>query len=666
MHLLRIAGATLNQTPLDFGGNTDRIRAMIGAARDAGVELLCLPELTITGYGCEDAFYSLETAARAADALQALLPETAGMTVIIGLPHYYYGAMYNCAAVLQDGAILGLNAKRVLPREGVHYESRWFRPWPFGKVVATTLCGQKVPFGDLRYRLGDLGLAVEICEEAWGSVPASAAHADAVDLIVNPSASHFALGKHAKREHLVANSSRSMQVTYLYTNLVGCEAGRIIYDGGVLIAQGGDIVQRGPRFGFRDGTLTVRDINPAASRMAKLKVKPVREFGHDLVGEGAASEFAACEVLGQDPRHAIRGGVARGQEHAPKPAVAPQATSPSWTPEEEFLAAEMLGLFDYMRKTRSRGYVVSMSGGVDSATCALLVAQMVASALEELGAPELGRRLGLGFDGGGMTPPQLVGHILTCVYQKTTHSGPVTEAAAKAVSEAIGADFHVADVEPMVAAYTAEASRVIHRPLAWTQDDIALQNIQARVRAPLVWMIANLRQQILLTTSNRSEAAVGYATMDGDTAGGLAPLAGIDKAFLRRWLVWAETSCPSGLGPVPELALINVQAPTAELRPPGALQTDEADLMPYDVLERIERYFVRDRLGPQDILATLSGDFPAHTPTDLASWVEKFLRLWAHNQWKRERYAPGFHVDDLSLDPKTFCRYPILSGIWRL
>jgi NAD+ synthase (glutamine-hydrolysing) len=666
MNLLRIAGATLNQTPLDFDGNLDRMRAMLTTAKDRGVELLCLPELTITGYGCEDAFYSLTTAEMAENALRTLLPDTMGMTVVVGLPHYYYGAMYNCAAVLQDGVILGVNAKRVLPREGVHYEPRWFRPWPFGKVVTTTLVGQKVPFGDLRYRLGNIGMAVEICEEAWGSVPASAAHADAVDLVVNPSASHFALGKHAKRENLVANSSRSMQVIYLYTNLVGCEAGRIIYDGGVLIAEGGEIVHRGPRFGFSDGTLTVRDVNPALARMAKLKVKPVRELGHELAGQGLESELGRGEVIGKDPRSLVSDETRLAKGVAPKSTYVPRTEVQALTPEEEFLRAEMLGLFDYMRKSRSKGYVVSMSGGVDSATCAVLVAHTVASALAELGAPELGRRLGLGFDVAGMTPHQLVGQILTCVYQKTAHSGPVTEGAAKAVSLAIGADFHVADVEPMVAAYTKASSDIVARTISWAHDDIALQNIQARVRAPLVWMIANLKQKILITTSNRSEAAVGYATMDGDTAGGLAPLSGIDKAFLRRWLHWAETSCRDGLGPIAALSLVNAQAPTAELRPQGAEQTDEADLMPYEVLERVERYFVRDRLGPHDIVASLTADFPDYAPETLRIWVQKFLRLWAVNQWKRERYAPGFHLDDLSLDPKTFCRYPILSGMWKV
>jgi NAD+ synthase (glutamine-hydrolysing) len=198
--------------------------------------------------------------------------------------------------------------------------------------------------------------------------------------------------------------------------------------------------------------------------------------------------------------------------------------------------------------------------------------------------------------------------------------------------------------------------------LTWEQDDLALQNIQARARAPGIWMLANLRGALLLSTSNRSEAAVGYATMDGDTSGGLSPIAGIDKAFLRRWLVWMEQQGPDGIGPVPALAPINVQQPTAELRPQEASQTDEADLMPYDVLDAIERAAIRDKHMPLDVFHLMEVEFPQYSREQLGFWVERFFGLWTRNQWKRERYAPSFHLDDENLDPKTWCRFPILSG----
>jgi NAD+ synthase (glutamine-hydrolysing) len=175
-------------------------------------------------------------------------------------------------------------------------------------------------------------------------------------------------------------------------------------------------------------------------------------------------------------------------------------------------------------------------------------------------------------------------------------------------------------------------------------------------------MLANVRGAVLLTTSNRSEAAVGYATMDGDTAGGLAPLGGIDKSWLRTWLRWMETKSLLGFEPLPALAAINQQQPTAELRPPARAQTDEGDLMPYDFLEAVEDSAIRDKRTPVEVFQELLPRYPDQTPAQLAAWIERFFQLWCRNQWKRERIAPSFHLDDRNVDPRSWCRFPILSG----
>ena len=150
--------------------------------------------------------------------------------------------------------------------------------------------------------------------------------------------------------------------------------------------------------------------------------------------------------------------------------------------------------------------------------------------------------------------------------------------------------------------------------------------------------------------------------MEGDTAGGLSPIAGIDKAYLRRWLVWLENEGAADFGPLAALHAVNEQTPTAELRPADQKQTDEEDLMPYDVLDAMERSAIRDRLTPVEVFRQVRPLFPTYGDPQLAFWVERFFRLWCRNQWKRERYAPSFHLDDENLDPKTWCRFPILSG----
>jgi NAD+ synthase (glutamine-hydrolysing) len=306
---------------------------------------------------------------------------------------------------------------------------------------------------------------------------------------------------------------------------------------------------------------------------------------------------------------------------------------------------------------------VSLSGGADSTAVSYLVARIVDFATTEIGRDAFLKKLsyvpGLAQAADNKA---LVRRLLACVYQATRNSGEVTRNAARTVAKALGAEFLEFNVDELVQGYSSVVSKAIGRELDWKTDDLALQNIQARARAPSVWMLANIRNSLLLATSNRSEAAVGYATMDGDTSGGLSPIAGIDKAFIRRWLRWCETPGPEGIGPLPELKVVNDQAPTAELRPSAAKQTDEDDLMPYELLDAIERAAIRDKQSPTEILLLMEVEFPQYSRQQLVTWIERFFRLWSRNQWKRERYAPSFHLDDENLDPKTWCRFPILSG----
>lgn len=640
MHLVRVAAAALNQTPLDWDGNQARIVRAIRQAREQKVGLLCLPELCIPGYGCEDAFFSRGTVLQSWRVLQELLPETAGMIVALGVPIMHRGVNYNAACLVADGKIVGLVCKRFLAGDGVHYEPRWFKGWPAGKSIQWKHDGQTYPLGDLLFEVGGLRIGFEICEDAWvPGRPGPELAAQGVDIILNPSASHFAFGKHDVRKQIVLDASRTFGATYIYANLIGNEAGRVIYDGECLIASAGALKAEGPRLGFDDVYLTSAVIDVDLVRMTH-----------------ARTTFAPAVDDGTRP-------VARLDVTLPA-ADLPADPSPGGSPwpydkREEFARALALGLFDYLRKSRSRGFVISLSGGADSASLAYLISVMARLASDELGVEAACKRLRAP---ASASPRELVGHLLTCIYQSTAQSGPVTREAARTIADAVGAQFLLFDVDPLVRGYIGMVERALGRELTWDRDDIALQNIQARVRSPGAWMVANIRGALLLATSNRSEAAVGYATMDGDTSGGLSPIAGIDKAFLRQWLRWVETEGLAGLGPFPAMQAVNAQQPTAELRPPGAHQTDEDDLMPYPILDAIERAAIRDKLTPRECYRVLGTRFPQYDPNTLLTWTVRFFRLWSQNQWKRERYAPSFHLDDENLDPKTWCRFPILSG----
>ncbi len=645
MNLIRLGGATLNLTPMDWAGNAATLRSAIAEARSAGVAILCLPELCISGYGCEDAFAGADLRRRCWEQLAALLPETAGMAVCFGLPVLHRNGVFNCVALAVDGKVVGLVAKQHLAGEGLHYEPRWFKPWPVGVRCEIDTPLGRLPMGDLMFEVAGVRIGFEICEDAWvAQRPGASLAARAVDVIMNPSASHFAFGKINVRQRFVLEGSRAFGSAYIYANLMGNEAGRVIYDGGVMIASRGELMVRGPRLSARDWIVTSAVVDLDRQRTEQVRTASFQpEVRVDPL---------CVEVGGWLPQAAHPRGVAIG---IPAWETGPHAK------EEEFTRAVSLALFDFLRKSGTAGFVVSLSGGADSAGVIVLVRTMLALAGAELGREGLRAKLPRAPIADGDLDSQ-VGSILTTVYQSAIGSTESSRQSAQRIAAAIGARHVDLDVGPLVDGYVGLVSKALGRELTWETDDLAMQNIQARVRGPAAWMLANVLGSLLLATSNRSEAAVGYATMDGDTCGGLSPLSGIDKAFLLRWLRWMWQCGPEGVGSIPALAEIISRTPTPELRPASAHQTSEGDLMPYEVLELIEELAIGGKQSPVEVMTSLRAAYPETERLVLVGWVQKFFVLWSRNQWKRERYAPGFHVDDHSLDPKTWCRFPILSG----
>src|SRR3954469_1778442 len=272
MNLIKVAAVVLNQTPLDWDGNRRNILAAIADARAAGASVVCLPELCITGYGCEDAFHGAFVHRTAWAELQAIAPATRGMIVALGLPVFFRNALFNTVAVLVDGQIAGFVAKRYLAGDGIHYEPRWFKPWPSGLRREIEADGGRYPLGDVFFDIGGLRIGFEICEDAWvASRPGAELSLRGIDVILNPSASHFAFGKLEVRKRFVLEGSRAFGVHYVYSNLLGNEAGRAIYDGGALIASGGRMVAQGPRFTLAQQAITPAVIDVDATRVMQAR-----------------------------------------------------------------------------------------------------------------------------------------------------------------------------------------------------------------------------------------------------------------------------------------------------------------------------------------------------------------------------------------------------------
>jgi NAD+ synthase (glutamine-hydrolysing) len=598
---LKIGGATVNQTPIDWKNNVANIIEAIEAAKKEQVAILCLPELCLTGYGCEDLFLSDWLSAKAWQHLQAIIPHCNNITVNVGLPLRINNITYNGACVISHQKILGIALKQNLARDGVHYEPRWFDAWTPGVVKEIEIGGQKINVGDLIFEVHGIKFGFEICEDAWRKEkrPGYRLCEQGVDLILNPSASHFAMGKSLLREkEVVIDGSLIFHCVYVFSNLLGNEAGRMIYDGDIIIGQHGKIVALNNRLSFKNFNLVSTEVN--FDQPGLTKSLPLTD----------------------------------GKEK-----------------NEEMVRAASLGLYDYLRKSKAKGFVLSLSGGADSSLCAVLVSEMARRAISENGIEKFQHQLSLSEI---KNSAEAIKQLLACAYQGTRNSSETTLTAAKELANSIGATFHQWNVDDEVEANKATIENALQRKLKWETDDIALQNIQARTRSPLIWLLANVKQCILLTTSNRSEGDVGYATMDGDTSGSLAPIAGLDKPFIIQWLKWAEKN----LG-YTGLSFVNNLQPTAELRPLERSQTDEKDLMPYTLLVAIEEQAIQWRKSPTEVYLELTKTI--QDPL-LKAYIKKFFKLWSINQWKRERIAPSFHLDEINVDPRSWCRFPILSG----
>ena len=541
--MMRLACATMNQIALDWKGNRERILKAISQAQEENIELLCLPELCITGYGCEDLFLSEWLYDSAMKSLMEVIPHCTNITVAIGFPVRHNTRHYNAALLVKDGVPLGIYAKQNLALDGVHYEPRWFSKWPVSVIEEFELGEWTIPIGDITLDINEAKIGFEICEDAWRSDrPACRLVDRGVNLIMNPSASHFAFGKTLLREELVVTSSKNFRCTYLYANLLGNEAGRMIYDGEMMIAHHGNLIKRNNWLSFKDVQLICADV-----------------------------------------------------EVAEPTAIHPNPETYDRSKNTEFVKASTLALFDYMRKSRSQGFVLSLSGGADSSTIAVLVREMVKRGISELGREEFIQKSELKISSGS-SEAEICRYILTTAYQGTVNSSDDTRASAAALASELCSTHHEWEIDDQVAGAVKKIETAIERKLTWENDDITLQNIQARARSPLIWMLANINNALLLTTSNRSEGDVGYTTMDGDTSGGLAPIAAVDKDFVISWLKWAEKELGYG-----SLAYVNSLQPSAELRPLEQTQTDEDDLMPYAIMVRIERLAIGEHRSPLEV-----------------------------------------------------------------
>jgi NAD+ synthase (glutamine-hydrolysing) len=602
---VRIASSNLNQTPLDWRGNLNNIRESIKIAKDNSVDILCLPELSITGYGCQDLFYHDWFIQKSDDILKEIRLLTKSITVIIGHPLSFNKKRYNSCCIIRNQKILGFFIKSNLPNDGIHYEKRWFEGWEYGKVDKFNFLNQSYPIGNFQIEYdNNLTLGFEICRDMWDEErPANYIKTKKNLIIFNPIASHYAFKKFDFRKKLVVESSKKFNCTYISVNLLGNESGKVIFEGDTILASEGKLISVNDRFSFKNISFSKYDI--------------------DFNSQSDKINYESPKIY------------------------------------DEFIDAFSLGLSDYLFKSNLNGFALSLSGGLDSSSIAILTYEMIKRILEKQGIETLNKKFNLNLIPSGnihSNIKKVINKILFTAYQETENSTKETKRSAKILSDFIGSNHFEWSIDSEVKSITEKISNKTSKIYSWEENDITLQNVQARVRSPYIWFIANANNLLLLSTSNRSESSVGYSTMDGDSSGSISPIAGIDKVFIKDLLKYLREKYNY-------TCLDNVLSlkPSAELKPTNKKQFDEDDLMPYNILSEIERCFVKERKGPREIYNILKRK-ELSDDESLKKNIKNFFKLLATNQWKRERTAPSFHFDDYSLDASTWFRFPILSN----
>ncbi|PJF39087.1 MAG: NAD+ synthetase, partial [Phototrophicales bacterium] len=443
MKLLKVAGAILNQTPMAWEKNKRNILQAIQEAKARNVSVLCLPELCVSGYGCEDMFYAPHVLEQSMRILFEVLPHTKGLVTCLGLPLMYQNRIFNTCALLANGKLYGFVAKQFLAGNGIHYEPRWFTPWITDKFAYLNVHNpitqeeESYLLGDIYFDVSGIKIGFEICEDAWvAHRPGRSLSNYGVDLIMNPSASHFAFGKINVRKRFVLEGSRAFGVAYIYSNLLGNEAGRAIYDGGVIIASAGDIANIGPRLSFHDVVVTTAVVDINANRIAQSQAS--MHFDLPPTQKNKISvpfDFPKIHPEPYDPNESK-------WEYSP------------YIQEEEFVRALALGLFDYLRKSRSNGFVVSLSGGADSAAVACCCYLAIKLGIESIGLEEFKKKL---YHIAAIqeldSVDQIAQKLIITAYQPTENSSKTTETAARKVAEAISSTHFVLNIDSVVKDY---------------------------------------------------------------------------------------------------------------------------------------------------------------------------------------------------------------------
>ncbi|OZJ05110.1 Glutamine-dependent NAD(+) synthetase [Bifiguratus adelaidae] len=676
-HLITVAACSLNQWALDFEGNLQRILKSIRIAKERGARLRVGPELEITGYGCYDHFLEGDTYLHSWEMLAALLSDksTFDMINIIGMPVMHKSVKYNCQIAIHNGKILLIRPKKYLANDGNYREMRYFTPWTkkgvtedhyLPRMIQRITQQTTVPFGDAVLATHDTSVGIETCEEIFTPLsPHIDMGLDGVEIFTNSSGSHHELRKLYRRIDLIKGATSKLGGIYLYSNSQGCDGDRLYYDGCALIAVNGEIVAQGTQFSLNDVEVVT----------ATIDIEDVRSFRGFSASRGMqASNSQAFERI---PAPIAFSNADLEADPTVRPA---KIQSPRYhLPEEEIALGPACWLWDYLRRSRTQGYFLPLSGGIDSCATAVIVASMcrlVAEATKN-GVEEViedARRI-VGEDENSeyvpSDPQEFANRIFHTCYMGTENSSIETRERAKDLASVIGSYHTDLNMDSVVTAMRNLFGLITGFKPTYkvyggsNAENLALQNIQARLRMVTAYLFAQLLPWVrgrtggllVLGSANVDESLRGYLTKYDCSSADVNPIGGISKTDLKRFIAWAEKEFD-----MPILNKFLNAVPTAELEPitKEYVQSDEADMgMTYDELSQFGRLRKVERCGPFSMFSKLVHEWDL-SPTKVAEKVKRFFFYYSVNRHKLTTLTPSYHAESYSPDDNRFDLRPFL------
>ena len=620
---VKVAAAVPQVAVADCARNAERIVALAQQAARRGVELVAFPELAVTGYTCADLFLQPALLDAADEALGEIMRQTRKLplALIVGLPLRHEDRLYNCAAVVAQGRLLGVVPKSYIPNYAEFYEARWFASGAGIEEERITAAGQEADFGtELTFAVNGAEFGIEICEDLWvASPPSSRLALNGAKLIFNLSASPEGVGKHAYLRELVAQQSARTHTAYVYCSAgFGESSTDLVFAGNGLIAENGTMLAQAARFSL-DEQLTVADVDIERLEFERRRNTSFRmreEAGESTVIEMELPDALKASALDRrvDPMPFVPADEAHRSERC-----------------EEIFQIQSHGLARRLAHTGCRCAVVGISGGLDS-TLALLV---TVRTFDKLGLDRRGI-LGITMPGFGTT-------------DRTYRN-------ALKLMEGLGVTVREIPIR--------DACLQHFRDIGLPESDrsAAYENAQARERTQILMDVANMEGGLVIGTGDLSELALGWATYNGDQMSMYGVNASVPKTLVRHLVRWAADTERDGATRATLLDIIDTPV-SPELLPAdreGNIAQKTEDLVgPYELHDFFLYNFVRAGFRPAKIAflaeQAFAGSYDRET---IVKWLRVFFRRFFSQQFKRSAMPDGPKVGSVSLSPRGDWRMP--------